>query len=163
MAMIQAAKPIYELDEALTALAKLYQFRSLQERGYAGMTVSQSYTLRDLFFNGPRSMTALAAMLRVRLSTMTGVIDQLERKGYVERIDHPEDRRSLQVRLTSEGRKFYQGAHDAFLSHLAPLVAHRSPAECARLISFLDEVAGVIRGWREGHRQKERKDGKHHP
>jgi MarR family 2-MHQ and catechol resistance regulon transcriptional repressor len=161
--MGKAAKPIYELDEALTDLAKLYQFRSLEERGYAGMTVSQSYSLRDLFFNGPRSMSQLAAMLRIRLSTMTGVIDQLERKGYVERIDHPEDRRSLQVRLTSEGRRFYQSAHDAFLSHLAPLIDHRSPAECDRLISLLHEVTGAIRGWREGHRRKERRDGKEHP
>src|SRR5579862_9542059 len=96
-AMAKATKPIYELDEALTALAKLYQFRSLEERGYAGLTVSQSYALRDLYFNGPRSMTELAGMLRVRLSTMTGVIDQLERKGYVERVDHPGDRRSFQV------------------------------------------------------------------
>ncbi|HVR84171.1 MAG TPA: MarR family transcriptional regulator [Planctomycetota bacterium] len=161
--MMKAAKPIYELDEALTTLAKLYQFRSLEERGYAGLTVSQSYALRDLYFNGPRSMSELATMLRVRLSTMTGVIDQLERKGYVERIDHPEDRRSLHVRLTTEGRKLYQAAHDAFLSHLAPLVHHRSPADCDRLIAFLDEVTGAIRGWREGHRRKERRDGKDHP
>jgi len=161
--MTKAARPVYELDEALTTLAKLYQFRSLDEEGYAGLTVSQSYSLRDLYFNGPRSMSALAAMLRVRLSTMTGVIDQLERKGYVERIDHPQDRRSLQVRLTSEGKKLYQSAHDAFLSHLVPLVDHRSPAECDRIISFLDEVTGAIRGWREGHRRKERRDGKDHP
>jgi DNA-binding MarR family transcriptional regulator len=161
--MTRAAKPIDELDESLTNLAKLYQFRSLEERGYAGLTVSQSYTLRDLYFSGPRSMGDLASMLRVRLSTMTGVVDQLEGKGYVERTKHPEDRRSLHVRLTSEGRRHYQAAHDAFLSHLAPLVHHRSPADFERIISFLDEVAGAIRGWREGHRRKERRDGKEHP
>ena len=53
-------------------------------------------------------MGELAALLEVRLSTMTGVIDQLEGKGLVERADHPEDRRSLQVRLTSDGRQHYQ-------------------------------------------------------
>ena len=161
--MSKVSKPVQELDEALTTLAKLYQFRSLEERGYAGLTVSQSYCLRDLYFNSSRKMSELAALLRVRVSTMTGVIDQLERKGYVERIDHPQDRRSLQVRLTPEGRKLYQSARDAFLSHLAPLVQHRSPADCDRLISFLGEVTGAIRGWREGHRQKERRHGKDHP
>jgi DNA-binding MarR family transcriptional regulator len=160
--MGKSTKPIYELDEALTTLAKLYQFRGLEERGYAGLTVSQSYALRDLFFNGPRSMTQLAALLRVRLSTTTGVVDQLERKGFVERVDHPGDRRSFQVRLTSEGRKLYQGAHDAFLSHLAPLVERRSPADCNRLITFLGEVTEAIRGWREGHRAKEKRHGKDH-
>jgi len=101
-------------------------------------------------------MSELAAMLGVGLSTMTGVIDQLEKKGFVERMDHPEDRRSLQVRLTTEGRKLYQSAHEAFLSHLAPLVEHRSPADCARLIAFIEEVTGAIRGWREGHHRKEK-------
>jgi|SRR6185295_1506759 len=160
--MMKVAAPVYELDEALTSLAKLYQFRGLEERSYGGMTVSQSYCLRDLYFKGPRTMSQLAEMLRVRLSTMTGVIDQLEAKGLVERLDHPEDRRSLQVRLTPEGKKFYQSAHEAFLSHLAPLVENRSSAECERIISFLEEVTGAIHGWRQGHRQKERRDGKDH-
>ena len=161
--MTKAAKPIQGLDEALTNLAKLYQFRSLEERGYEGLTVSQSYSMRDLYFNGPRSMSELAAQLGVRLSTMTGVIDQLEGKGLVERLDHPEDRRSLQVRLTPEGKKLYQSAREAFLSHLAPLVENRSPADCEKIISFLEDVTGAIRGWRRDHRVKERRDGKDHP
>jgi DNA-binding MarR family transcriptional regulator len=160
--MSKPATPLYELDEALTTLAKLYQFRSLEERTYAGWTVSQNYSMRDLYFKGPRTMSELAAQLGVPLSTMTGVVDQLEGKGLVERVDHPEDRRSLQVRLTAEGRKIYQSAHDAFLSHLAPLLEHRTPAECDRLVTFLGEVTLAIRGWREGHRPKERKDGKAH-
>jgi DNA-binding MarR family transcriptional regulator len=155
----KTAAPAHALDEALTELAKLYQFRSLEARSYAGLTVSQNYTMRDLFFNGPRSMSELAGRLGVPLSTMTGVVDQLEGKGLVERQDHPEDRRSLQVRLTAEGRKLYQSAHDAFLSHLAPLVENRPAAECDRLIVFLGEVAEAVRGWRRDHRRKERRDG----
>jgi MarR family transcriptional regulator, 2-MHQ and catechol-resistance regulon repressor len=157
--MIKTEKPVHALDEALTELAKLYQFRSLEARAYAGLTVSQNYTLRDLFFKGPRSMSELAAQLRVPLSTMTGVIDQLESKGLVERGDHPEDRRSLHVRLTSEGKTLYQSAHNAFLSHLAPLLEHRSPAESDRIIAFLGEVTATIRGWRETNLRKERRDG----
>jgi MarR family 2-MHQ and catechol resistance regulon transcriptional repressor len=156
MSMTGAAFPVQALDEALTELAKLYQFRSLDARSYGGLTVSQSYTLRDLYFNGPRTMSQLAALLGVRLSTMTGVIDQLEAKELVERIDHPEDRRSLQVRLTPAGRKLYQSAYEAFLSHLVPLVENRSPAECEKIISFLGEVTHAIYGWRAGHRRKER-------
>jgi DNA-binding MarR family transcriptional regulator len=161
--MIKTSKPVQELDEALTTLAKLYQFRNLEERGYAGLTVSQSYSMRDLYFNGTRSMSELAAQLGLRLSTMTGVIDQLEGKGLVERLDHPEDRRSLQVRLTPEGRKLYESAYRAFLSHLAPLLENRSSADCDKIVSFLQEVTGAIRGWRQGHRLRERRDGKDHP
>lgn len=155
MSVNKTGTPVEALDEALTELAKLYQFRSLEARSYGGLSVSQSYTLRDLYFNGPRSMSELAGLLGVRLSTMTGVVDQLEAKRLVERIDHPEDRRSLQVRLTQAGNKLYQSAYDAFLSHLAPLIEHRSPVECEKIISFLGEVTAAIHGWRAGHRRRE--------
>jgi DNA-binding MarR family transcriptional regulator len=161
--MMKTDTPVRALDDALTELAKLYQFRSLEARSYAGLTVSQNYTLRDLYFKGPRSMSELAARLGVPLSTMTGVIDQLESKRLVERMDHPDDRRSLQVRLTGEGKKLYHAAHEAFLGHLAPLVAHRSPAESDRIVVFLGEVTDAIRGWREEIRRKERRHGEDHP
>src|SRR5580704_7175786 len=107
-----------EAGEVLNDLAKLYQFRGLNDPLYDGLTVSQSYVLRRLYFQGPCTMGELAAHLDVRLSTMTGVIDQLEEKGLVERVYHPEDRRSLQVALTANGHTLYRGAHEAFLSHL---------------------------------------------
>lgn len=157
--MTKISKPVLDLDEALTDLAKLYQFRSLEERLYGGLTVSQSYCLRDLYFKGPQTMSQLASLLGVRLSTMTGVVDQLEGKRLVERVDHPDDRRSLRVQLTPEGRKLYQSAHDAFLGHLTPLVEGRSAAECERITAFLAEVTRTIRGWRESARRKERRHG----
>jgi MarR family transcriptional regulator, 2-MHQ and catechol-resistance regulon repressor len=155
MDMLKTSNAIADLDDALSDLAKLYQFRSLEERLYGGLTVSQSYCLRDLYFKGPRTMSELAALLGVRLSTMTGVVDQLEGKGLVERVDHPEDRRSLQVRLTPEGKKLYHSAHEAFLTHLAPLVEGRSAGERATILTFLADVTETIRGWRKRPHRKE--------
>src|SRR5262245_38922140 len=91
------------LDQRLNDLANLYQFRALDDPLYRGLSVSQSYVLRRLFFRGPRSMGELASALDVRLSTMTGVIDQLEERGLVERVDHPVDRRMLHVHITRKG------------------------------------------------------------
>src|SRR6266852_5580832 len=152
-------KDLLKLDDALNDLAKLYQFRSLDDRLYGALTVSQSYCLRFLFFQGARTMGELAANLDVRLSTMTGVIDQLEEKGLVERVDHPDDRRSLRVELTAKGRKRYQGAHDAFLSHLEPLFGGLTPAARQDILDFLGNAIRVIQGWRDNPR-KVRRHGK---
>src|SRR5204862_2157710 len=76
---------VNRLADALNGIAALYQFRSLISRLYGTLTVSQSYCLRTLYFKGVHTMRDLAAELHVRLSTITGVIDQLERKGFVER------------------------------------------------------------------------------
>src|SRR4029077_8615958 len=114
---------VHRLADALNGIAMLYQFRSSSSPLYGSLTVSQSYCLRILYFNGARTMSELAAELRVRLSTITGVIDQLEDRKLVERVDHPEDRRSLHVQLTAEGRNLYRIGHEAFLSHIEPLFA----------------------------------------
>jgi MarR family 2-MHQ and catechol resistance regulon transcriptional repressor len=153
---VTPAEDLLTLDETLNELAKLYQFRSLDERLYRGVTVSQAYCLRMLYFQGPRAMGELAADLDVRLSTMTGVIDQLEDKGLVERVDHPEDRRSLHVTLTAKGRKLYHDSHEVFLAHLAPLLEGRPAAERRQMLAFLAEIIQVVQGWRANPRKVRR-------
>jgi MarR family transcriptional regulator, 2-MHQ and catechol-resistance regulon repressor len=148
------------LAHVLNGIASLYQFRSLEQRLYGTLTVSQSYCLRILYFQGSRTMSQLAAGLQVRLSTITGVVDQLEGKGLVERTDHPEDRRSLHVHLTSKGRSLYHAAHEAFLSHLEPLLDSRSADDREKLLSFLDDVTESIRGWQKDPRRKVKHHGK---
>jgi len=158
-----AASPdLRQLDDILNDLAKLYQFRSLDERTYGPLTVSHSYCLRILYFQGHRTMGQLAADLDVRLSTMTGVVDQLEGKGLVERVDHPHDRRSFRVGLTRKGQSLYRGAHDAFLSHLEPLLAGRSRAARREILDFLGGAIRVIQGWRDNP-NKVRRHGKTNP
>jgi len=148
-----ASHDLLLLDGRLNDLAKLYQFRGLDDPLYRRLSVSQSYVLRRLFFQGPRSMGDLAAALDARLSTMTGVIDQLEEKGLVERVDHPDDRRSLHVRITPSGHRLYQQAHDAFLSHLRPLLDRRPPVVRRHILEFLDELVDAVDGWRKNPRR----------
>jgi MarR family 2-MHQ and catechol resistance regulon transcriptional repressor len=162
MCLMVTRQDLLSLDDALNDLAKLYQFRGLDDRLYGALTVSHSYCLRILYFQGPRTMGELAADLDVRVSTMTGVIDQLEERRLVERADHPDDRRSLRVKLTAKGRQMYRGAHDAFLSHLEPLIDGRSPAARRQILAFLTDVIRVIQGWRQNPRKVQR-HGKKNP
>ena len=144
---------ILALDDTLNALAALYQFRSLDERTFDTLTVSQSYCLRMLYKGGPQPMGTLAANLEVRLSTMTGIIDQLQKKDMVERTAHPTDRRSFQVKLTAYGRRRYRIAHEAFLAHLDPLLDGRSPAVRQHILEFLSDLIRTIQGWRSDPRK----------
>ncbi|MHA2107630.1 MAG: MarR family winged helix-turn-helix transcriptional regulator, partial [Candidatus Hodarchaeales archaeon] len=51
------------------------------------------------------SLTQLANSCYSSRSTMTHLIDTLERKEFVKRVPNPNDRRSLLVKLTSKGNK----------------------------------------------------------
>jgi DNA-binding MarR family transcriptional regulator len=53
----------------------------------------------------PLAPHQIAAHLIISRATVTGLIDSLERRGYVQRIAHQTDRRSLLVRPTERGRQ----------------------------------------------------------
>ena len=53
----------------------------------------------------PLSPNEIADRLIISRATVTGLIDSLERRGYVHRLPHPSDRRMLLVELTEQGRR----------------------------------------------------------
>jgi DNA-binding MarR family transcriptional regulator len=61
--------------------------------------------LRD---RGPMSPSELGQRLIVTRATVTGLLDSLERRGFVRRAPNPADRRSLLVEITPAGRDVLQ-------------------------------------------------------
>lgn len=61
-----------------------------------------------LFFlqkNDGSSLTQISQGLMLENPTVTGLIDRLEKSGYVKRSDHPEDRRVYLVHITEKGKR----------------------------------------------------------
>ena len=56
----------------------------------------------------------LVAATAQRPSTLTGVLDRLERRGLIERAANPADRRSVLVRLTPDGRTHAERVANAY-------------------------------------------------
>ncbi len=54
--------------------------------------------------DGPLTPSEVSARLVVPSATMTATLDTLERRGWVERRTNPDDRRSILVSVTEEGR-----------------------------------------------------------
>ena len=82
------------------------------------------------------SVRDLVAATAQRPSTLTGVLDRLERRGLIERAANPADRRSVLVRLTPDGRGRAARIAVAFTA-----LEERLPgAEVRRLLAALDEA-----------------------
>lgn len=75
------------------------QFKS----GDFDVTVDQWLVLKNLSENGHLSQTELANLVFKDHPTLTRILDLLCKKGYVERVPHPMDRRSFQLHLTGTG------------------------------------------------------------
>ena len=68
------------------------------------LTSSELNALANLADGQPRSVRALSHDTGTRATTLTGVLDRLERRGYLTRALDPADRRSFRVTLTGRGR-----------------------------------------------------------
>ncbi|GIM46799.1 MarR family transcriptional regulator [Collibacillus ludicampi] len=68
----------------------------------------QQWSLLSVLADAPdgMKMTDLGKLLMVTKANMTGMIDRLERDGYVKRVPDPNDRRVTYVVLLEKGRAF---------------------------------------------------------
>lgn len=83
----------------------------------------------------PLTMGALGQAVSVLPANLTGVVDGLARRGYVERITNPDDRRSFLIRIGKPGRAFlrkFLPGHWAYLQTLMSDLTPRRSVSCRR-------------------------------
>ena len=73
-----------------------------------GVSAAGGLVLGLLRDHGAMSPSGLGERLIVTRATVTGVVDSLERRGYVRRTPNPADRRGVLVELTPGGRAVVQ-------------------------------------------------------
>jgi MarR family transcriptional regulator, organic hydroperoxide resistance regulator len=72
-----------------------------------------------------------------RPSTLTGVLDRLERRKLIRRRPNPRDRRSTQIVLTARGRDAVRQVAEAF-ERVARRIPANTAAETQRLLGVLE-------------------------
>ena len=95
------------LSERLVELMERMSFhmRPHTLAGWHGLelTMPQARTMFLLHRQGPTRMGVLSEHLGRGLASATSMVDRLVRKGLVERVQDPSDRRVVACRLTEEG------------------------------------------------------------
>src|SRR5688572_28065459 len=89
----------------------------------------------------------VARSLNVTPAVVTGLIDRLERRGYVRRVASQFDRRRVHIELTTAGEDIRDQAEDQLAASLETLMASLSPDEIDRLedgLQVLDKVISTM-------------------
>lgn len=96
-----------KLGPAFLVLGRLVKRRLEHALGAAGLglTAAQARAIVMLYFHGPVTQQALAALTDVEPSTLVSTLDVMEREGLARRERNPDDRRAYLVRLTSRGER----------------------------------------------------------
>jgi DNA-binding MarR family transcriptional regulator len=108
---------------------------------YLGLDTSQTQALSYLYGRGEMGQGELGALLGFNTSTMTALVDRLERDGIAERRPHPTDRRRLVVHLTDGGRQAIRITGRWFVRAFD----HVDPATLPALTAALTAIAADLR------------------
>jgi MarR family 2-MHQ and catechol resistance regulon transcriptional repressor len=133
-----------ELDRLLTSLIKRYQFRDRNSVCCGDVTVSQCYVMKELGRRGPLTMTALAEAMCLAVSTLTRVVDQLERRGRVARRQTEADRRVREVALTPAGAALLRTMEGRIRRSETDVLNRLAPADRAGLIRGLRQLVQAL-------------------
>jgi DNA-binding MarR family transcriptional regulator len=94
---------------------------------------------------GPLTMRELAGQLAIDAPYTTVVVDDLERRGLVQRSTSPDDRRVKIVTITEAGATA-AGIADKILSEPPPMLAALDPSELAQLNQILSRLIAAAQG-----------------
>jgi DNA-binding MarR family transcriptional regulator len=108
------------------------------------LTASEINTLANLADGRARNVRELAEDTGTRATTLTGVLDRLERRGYLTRELDPADRRSFRLTLTAPGRaaaRKVRAAVTELESGALSGLSARQLAGCHAVVTALLEVS----------------------
>lgn len=133
-----------EINECLVTIFN--EVLTIEETALKGsmfkdISVKEMHTIEAIGMDRERTMTQVSTVLCVTVGTLTVSINNLVKKGYVERVRCEKDRRVVKLGLTKKGRLLYR-LHDKF---------HRDMVKETIEEMDADEIETLIKGLRNLH------------
>lgn len=105
-----------KLVEAFEGILKTENIFIVERLDY-DLSMTEIHTIAAIGKNHLWMMSKLAGQLHVTMGTLTVMINNLVKKGFVERYKSEKDRRIVEVGLTESGRQVYD-MHELFHENL---------------------------------------------
>ena len=129
--------------QSFTRLARFINQLMREQLGCGPVTVQQCYTLEALI-DGPRSMKSLAAEVALHQSTLTRVVEKLEKQDLVRRRRPADNQRSVEVQITEAGRQIYRILDDAGSQMISDLLDHIPANRQAAIVDAMEALAELL-------------------
>jgi MarR family transcriptional regulator for hemolysin len=137
-----------ELDRPVTVrisrLARLLRYQMDELIAEHGLTGVQLGLLNRLARTDGLVQAELGRRMAIEPATLTGIVQRLEREGWVRRACDAENRRLQRVWLTDKARQELPELQRLQTRHRRRALAGLSPAEIARLEELLDRIEGNL-------------------
>lgn len=128
-------------------LARTYQaFTSYDEEHIRqlGLTVPQFDVLATLGNTPGMTMGQIAEKTLSTKGTLTGIVDRLEKKGLVQRVVPPENRRCFIIVLTPAGEKLFEEVFPAHIAYLKERFDRLNPEQLEQIRQALQQLREIF-------------------
>ncbi|MBI4839625.1 MAG: MarR family transcriptional regulator [candidate division NC10 bacterium] len=149
MKTIRADEGAERLHRLTKELIRRYQFRDWNQICCYGISISQCHILDVLAEEGDLTMQQLAKRMFKSISTMTRVVAQLVRRGYVKRHQDPEDRRIVHVSITPQGKAIAAAINRDLIETQRAILKAIPSDQWAGAFKVLEALAQGARRWQE--------------
>lgn len=126
-------------------LLKFLQFRDRDAMTACGLSVAQCYTLDAIGSQGPLTLNDVAEALYITASTASRAVDDLVRKGLVERCQDPADRRAVCLSLTPQGQALFEALRHHLVQRQLSILQQIDPDSRRDVLAALQKLAQAIK------------------
>lgn len=135
---------IAEIVQSFRRIFKAIQQYSEEVLKEFGVTGPQLWLLKTLRQEGGTSVSELTQKMYLHISTVSGIIDRLEAKGYVVRKREAPDRRVVMVCLTDIGKRIVDQAPEPSQGKLLYSLQHLSEQEVLEMHEALQKIVRLM-------------------
>jgi DNA-binding MarR family transcriptional regulator len=138
----------FELTTAVMATADAFLRESQRLFRPFGLTAAQYNVLNVLAPEAEgMSQRELSDYLVVDRSNVTGLLDRMEKAGWVRRDDDPADRRVYRVTLTPAGRKLWLKVEPRYHAVVAQVTRGITAKQMTECVALLNRLAAGAAQW----------------
>lgn len=99
--------PTERLERNLFELSDVYRKHREYIKVKYNVSSLEMEIIQLIILEGKKKMKEIGEYFRIKLSTLTSIIDKIEKQKYVKRVNSKEDRRVVYLDITPKGEKLY--------------------------------------------------------
>jgi len=132
------------LERSLRALSDVYRKHQDYIKTRYRISALEMEIIQLVVLEGRKKMKEIGQHFNVKLSTLTSIIDKIERQRLVKRVNSQTDRRVVYLEVTKKGQKLYD-SYSRYLNVIAQMM-HRSMDEgqFSALVQGLETMTQMV-------------------
>jgi DNA-binding MarR family transcriptional regulator len=124
-----APDEVGSLASIIMVMQRRFMTSLMGELSRGKVSFPQFFLLGHLCSQGPTGMRGIAELMGHSTPAATGLVQRLEKLGYVRRTHEREDRRKVTVAATAKGVRLVEGIRQEIISNLEKVMGTLTPAE----------------------------------